>query len=126
MHLLYNETQCHCVCTGKTVTLVEAIIQIEKKETNSHILACASHNKDADLICQELVKNVPKSKVLRMYAKSVDANLVPKDLKVSVSFFSFKQIVLKHYSIINLYFRFESTIVKNQTYCDVTKGTAYS
>ncbi|XP_075878632.1 putative helicase mov-10-B.1 [Nelusetta ayraudi] len=66
--------------TGKTVTLVEAIMQIEQKDTDNHILACASHNKDADLICQELVKKVDKSKVLRMYAKSRDSNNVPSDL----------------------------------------------
>lgn len=77
---------------------MEAIIQIEKKETYSHILACASHNKDADLICQEIVKEVPKSTVLRMYAKSVAPNNVPRDLKVSVISFSFNQIILKHFA----------------------------
>lgn len=66
--------------TGKTVTLVEAIMQIEQKDTNNHILACASQNKDADLICQEIVKKVDKSKVLRMYAKCMDSNNVPRDL----------------------------------------------
>lgn len=76
------------------MTLVEAIMQIEQKDTNNHILACASHNKDADLICQEIVKKVDKSKVLRMYAKCMDSNNVPRDLHVSAISFSFKQIIL--------------------------------
>lgn len=76
------------------MTLVEAIMQIEQKDTNNHILACSSHNKDADLICQEIVKKVDKSKVLRMYAKSMDSNNVPRDLYVSAISFSFKQIIL--------------------------------
>lgn len=75
---------------------MEAIIQIEKKETSSHILACTSHNKDADLICQEIVKKVPKSTVLRMYAKKVDFKHIPQDLQVSVITFTFNQITLKH------------------------------
>lgn len=76
------------------MTLVEAIMQIEQKDTNNQILACASHNKDADLICQEIVKKVDKSKVLRMYAKRMDSNNVPRDLHVSAISFSFKQIIL--------------------------------
>lgn len=79
------------------MTLVEAIMQIEQKETYSHILACASHNKDADLICQEIVKKVDKSKVLRMYAKSMDSNNVPRELHVSAISFSFKLIILEHF-----------------------------
>lgn len=65
------------------MTLVEAIMQIEQKDTYNHILACASQNKDGDLICQEIVKKVDKSKVLRMYAKSMDSKNVPCNLHVS-------------------------------------------
>lgn len=79
------------------MTLVEAIMQIEQKDTDNHVLACASHNKDADLICQELVKKVDKSKVLRMYAKSRDSNNVPRDLHVSAISFSFQLIKLEHF-----------------------------
>lgn len=94
-HYLQDEGRRHCVCAGKTVTLVEAMIQIEqKKGSGSCILACASHNKDADLICQEIVKKSPNSAVLRVYAKSVDPKHVPGDIKVSVFPSSFKETIL--------------------------------
>lgn len=88
---------------------MEAIIQIEKKETCSHILACTSDNKDADLICQKIVKEVPKSTVLRMYAKKVDSNCIPRDLKVSVITYTFNQMILKHFS--NLVLKAQSSKV---------------
>lgn len=69
--------------TGKTVTLVEAIKQVEKSQTSCHILACASCNSAADQLCQEIIKVVDKRKVYRMYAYSVDPKCVPEQLKVS-------------------------------------------
>lgn len=92
---------------------MEAIIQIANKDSCSHILACASHNKDADLICQEIVKKVPKSTVLRMYAKIVDFKRIPRDLQVSVITFTFNQIKLKYFS--KLVSKAQSSKVFNET-----------
>ncbi|XP_060912677.1 putative helicase mov-10-B.2 isoform X2 [Labrus mixtus] len=67
--------------TGKTVTLVEAIKQIEKKESSCHILACAPSNSAADLLCKKILEHVDKRKVYRMYASSRDPKYVPEEIK---------------------------------------------
>ncbi|KAM9350970.1 putative helicase mov-10-B.1 [Symphorus nematophorus] len=67
--------------TGKTVTLVEAIKQIEKTQPSCHILACAPRNDATDLLCKKIVEHVDKHKVFRMYAKSCDPKSVPEQLK---------------------------------------------
>ncbi|PWA28754.1 hypothetical protein CCH79_00014845 [Gambusia affinis] len=67
--------------TGKTVTLVEAIKQIEKTQTSCHILACAPSNSAADLLCSKIREHVDEHKVYRMYASSRDPKLVPEHLK---------------------------------------------
>ncbi|XP_023280958.1 putative helicase mov-10-B.2 isoform X2 [Seriola lalandi dorsalis] len=67
--------------TGKTVTLVEAIKQIEKTQTSCHILACAPSNSAADLLCKKILEHVDDHKVYRMYASSRDPKCVPEKLK---------------------------------------------
>ncbi|XP_070766164.1 putative helicase mov-10-B.2 [Enoplosus armatus] len=67
--------------TGKTVTLVEAIKQIEKTQTSCHILACAPSNSAADLLCRKILDHVDEHKVFRMYASSRDPKCVPEELK---------------------------------------------
>ncbi|XP_023188535.1 putative helicase MOV-10 [Xiphophorus maculatus] len=67
--------------TGKTVTLVEAIKQIEKTQTFCHILACAPSNSAADLLCTKIREHVDERKVYRVYASSRDPKLVPEHLK---------------------------------------------
>uniref|UniRef100_A0A7N8WR99 RNA helicase n=1 Tax=Mastacembelus armatus TaxID=205130 RepID=A0A7N8WR99_9TELE len=58
--------------TGKTVTLVEAIKQIEKTKPLCHILACAPSNSATDLLCTKILDHVDERKVHRMYATSRD------------------------------------------------------
>ncbi|XP_059188616.1 putative helicase mov-10-B.1 [Centropristis striata] len=69
--------------TGKTVTLVEAIKQIDKNQTSCHILACAPSNSATDLLCLKILDHVDKRKVFRMYASSRDPKSVPEKLKES-------------------------------------------
>ncbi|XP_030225957.1 putative helicase mov-10-B.1 [Gadus morhua] len=59
--------------TGKTVTLVEAIRQVEKTHASCHILACAHTNSAADLLCEKIMN--PKVKVYRLYAKSQEKEI---------------------------------------------------
>ncbi|CAL8250105.1 unnamed protein product [Arctogadus glacialis] len=59
--------------TGKTVTLVEAIRQVEKTHASCHILACAHTNSAADLLCEKIMN--PKVKVYRLYAKSQEREI---------------------------------------------------
>ncbi|KAG7255118.1 hypothetical protein CRUP_012315 [Coryphaenoides rupestris] len=69
--------------TGKTVTLVEAIKQIQRSQPAScHILACAPSNSAADLLCKKIVEHVDKRLIYRMYASSFDYKRVPAELKV--------------------------------------------
>ncbi|XP_062420873.1 putative helicase mov-10-B.2 [Pungitius pungitius] len=67
--------------TGKTVTVVEAIKQIEKTQAGCRILACAPSNSAADLLCKKILDHVDERKVYRMYASSRDPNCVPEELK---------------------------------------------
>ncbi|XP_032376607.1 putative helicase mov-10-B.1 [Etheostoma spectabile] len=67
--------------TGKTVTLVEAIKQIEKTQASCHILACAPSNSAADLLCMKILEHVDEHEVFRMYASSRDPEHVPEKLK---------------------------------------------
>ncbi|XP_051913995.1 putative helicase mov-10-B.1 [Hippocampus zosterae] len=68
--------------TGKTVTLVEAIKQVDKLQKECHILACGPSNSAADLLCMRILQgHGNKSKVYRMYASSRDPQCVPEDLK---------------------------------------------
>uniref|UniRef100_A0A7N8X5A0 RNA helicase n=1 Tax=Mastacembelus armatus TaxID=205130 RepID=A0A7N8X5A0_9TELE len=67
--------------TGKTVTLVEAIKQIEKTKPLCHILACAPSNSATDLLCTKILDHVDERKVHRMYATSRDPHCVPERLK---------------------------------------------
>ena len=61
------------MCTGKTVTLVEAIRQVEKTDASCHILACAHSNSAADLLCEKLMN----PEVYRLYAKCQEGEITP-------------------------------------------------
>lgn len=66
--------------TGKTITLVEAISQLNRALPASHILACAPSNSASDLLCERLLVHVDPHCVYRLYASSRNPNTVPKDL----------------------------------------------
>ncbi|KAK3566500.1 hypothetical protein QTP86_034004 [Hemibagrus guttatus] len=67
--------------TGKTVTMVEAIKQVEKCLPDVHILACAPSNSAADQLCEKLVQHVDTHKLYRMYASSRNPDQVPLSLQ---------------------------------------------
>ncbi|KAI5610195.1 putative helicase mov-10-B.2, partial [Silurus asotus] len=67
--------------TGKTVTVVEAIKQVEKCLPDVHILACAPSNSAADQLCEKLLLHVDTHKVYRMYASSRNPEQVPPSLQ---------------------------------------------
>uniref|UniRef100_A0A8C1ESW2 RNA helicase n=1 Tax=Cyprinus carpio carpio TaxID=630221 RepID=A0A8C1ESW2_CYPCA len=72
--------------TGKTVTIVEAIKQVEKNIPGACILACAPSNSAADQLCEKLItsQHVDARKIYRLYASSRDPKDIPKVLKVCV------------------------------------------
>ncbi|KAF5351162.1 hypothetical protein D9756_008289 [Leucocoprinus leucothites] len=67
--------------TGKTITVVEAILQLVKKNPDIRILACAPSNSAADLIALRLSGNLRVDELFRMYAPSRDERQVPDILK---------------------------------------------
>ncbi|XP_051949735.1 putative helicase mov-10-B.2 isoform X2 [Xyrauchen texanus] len=68
--------------TGKTVTLVEAIKQVEKMVPGACILACAPSNSAADQLCEKLIssQHVDSQKIYRLYASTRN----PKDIPTAV------------------------------------------
>lgn len=67
------------LCSGKTVTLAEAIKQIVMMQASCHILACAPTNSAADQLCEKILEFKP----YRMFAQSLESKNVPDILKVS-------------------------------------------
>ncbi|TRY87279.1 hypothetical protein DNTS_028207 [Danionella cerebrum] len=67
--------------TGKTVTIVEAIKQLERKQ--AYILACAPTNSAADQLGEKLIESqhVDAQKIYRLYAVSFNPNEIPKNLE---------------------------------------------
>ncbi|KAF7656045.1 hypothetical protein LDENG_00046940 [Lucifuga dentata] len=66
--------------TGKTMILVEAIKQIQRKGLN--ILACAPSNNTVDQLCKKILEdNTEKHKVYRFYAHSHSVKNIPHELK---------------------------------------------
>lgn len=58
--------------TGKTTTLIEAVIQITKTSNLNRILICAPSNTAADHFAISLAKTgqISKSKILRLFSAS--------------------------------------------------------
>ncbi|XP_069141749.1 putative helicase MOV-10 isoform X2 [Argopecten irradians] len=67
--------------TGKTVTIVEAMMQIWKNLKKCRILACAPSNSAADLIGTRLLKKIPKTDIIRLNAFSRSWDPIPSDIK---------------------------------------------
>ena len=65
--------------TGKTVTVVEAMLQLYKTQ-KVRILACAPSNSAADLIAVRLLETVSPADILRIYAQSRDPKKVPESI----------------------------------------------
>ena len=76
--------------TGKTATLVEAVLQILKMRKDVHILISAQSNSACDEVGVRLLKYLPKSKVLRFFSPSIDPRLIDPDLKSTSNFRSGK------------------------------------
>ncbi|XP_051949737.1 putative helicase mov-10-B.1 [Xyrauchen texanus] len=68
--------------TGKTVTIVEAIKQVEANVSGAYILACAPSNSAADQLCEKLIssQHVDARKIYRLYASSRN----PKDISAAL------------------------------------------
>ncbi|KAG1963131.1 helicase MOV-10 [Pimephales promelas] len=93
--------------TGKTVTVVEAIKQVNKSKATTHILACAPSNSACDLLFERLLGYVDAHRLYRLYAPSRDPRTVPQKLlkhsnwnKDQDSFLLPSQKALMNYTVI--------------------------
>ncbi|KAI4522633.1 P-loop containing nucleoside triphosphate hydrolase protein [Schizophyllum commune Loenen D] len=66
--------------TGKTVTIVEAILQVLKADKAARIIACAPSNSAADLIVSRL-PSLSEEELFRFYAPSRQTSQVPHELR---------------------------------------------
>ncbi|OCH91262.1 P-loop containing nucleoside triphosphate hydrolase protein [Obba rivulosa] len=66
--------------TGKTVTIVEAILQVLKHNPQARILATAPSNSAADLIASRLISQLSPEQMFRFYAPSRFKNQAPDEL----------------------------------------------
>ncbi|XP_037640935.1 putative helicase mov-10-B.1 [Sebastes umbrosus] len=66
--------------TGKTITLVEAMHQVNRADKSARILTCAPSNSACDLLCERLMAHLDPHQIFRMYASSRDPRSVPKNL----------------------------------------------
>ena len=82
--------------TGKTVTVVECILQIFTLIPNSRILACCVSNNAADLIARKLLesKKVNENDLIRISA-FYRMNYIPEDIKSKFNSFLFFIIIFQ-------------------------------
>ena len=66
--------------TGKTITLVESILQFVTNFPNARVLICAPSNSAADLVAQRLSARLRNDQLFRYYAPSRSKNDVPDEL----------------------------------------------
>uniref|UniRef100_A0AAR2L8C5 RNA helicase n=1 Tax=Pygocentrus nattereri TaxID=42514 RepID=A0AAR2L8C5_PYGNA len=90
--------------TGKTVTMVEAIKQVEKCILDAHILACAPSNSAADQLCEKLLQHVDSHKVYRMYALSRSPDQACCNLKGEVYEFPSKEELMQYKILVTTVF----------------------
>ncbi|KAG0444673.1 hypothetical protein HPB47_013517, partial [Ixodes persulcatus] len=67
--------------TGKTVTLVEALMQVCKLIPSSHILVVAPSNSACDNLAEKLLGYLGPSQILRIYSASVHRSKLSKKLQ---------------------------------------------
>ncbi|XP_056633790.1 putative helicase mov-10-B.1 isoform X2 [Diorhabda sublineata] len=91
--------------TGKTVTVVEAILQLKKKTTHS-ILVCAPSNAACDMLTEKLIVHCKQNELLRIMSSSVDISSVHEvvlpysNYKTDKQYQSVNSAYLRNYRII--------------------------
>ena len=74
--------------TGKTVTLVESIKQVWKKNPEAKILVAAPSNAAADLLAVKLLEHIPKEQIVRLNAAARDETGINETLADRVTLLS--------------------------------------
>ncbi|KAG5889286.1 hypothetical protein JTB14_007047 [Gonioctena quinquepunctata] len=65
--------------TGKTITIVEAILQIKKK-TQSTILVCAPANAACNMLTEKLMLHCRKDEMIRIMSENVDTSAINENI----------------------------------------------
>ncbi|XP_071447194.1 putative helicase MOV-10 [Hetaerina americana] len=72
--------------TGKTVTIVEAILQVLSRDENAHVLVAAPSNAAADVVSSRILNHLPPSQLLRLYSPCREWCQVPEILQKSCNY----------------------------------------
>uniref|UniRef100_A0A667Y207 RNA helicase n=1 Tax=Myripristis murdjan TaxID=586833 RepID=A0A667Y207_9TELE len=82
--------------TGKTVTVVEAVKQVQRSQASCHILVCAPTNAAVDLLCESIARYSSRDEVFRFYALTHSVKDIPKNRQVSELVVPYKEELMKY------------------------------
>ncbi|KAL1402793.1 hypothetical protein pipiens_000945, partial [Culex pipiens pipiens] len=68
--------------TGKTSTIVEAVLQIWRQQPRAHVLVAASSNFACNELTQRLMRFVPEADIFRFFSRSCERNIETIDMEI--------------------------------------------
>lgn len=68
--------------TGKTSTIVEAVLQIWKNQPKAHVLIAASSNLACDEVTKRLKQFIPEEDIFRFFSRSCERNIENIDIGI--------------------------------------------
>lgn len=85
--MIYNFYKCCTfIGTGKTRTLVGAVIEIVRQSNDSRVLICTDSKSACDELTERLLKILSNDEIFRLYAKSFNPDMIPQTIQPICNF----------------------------------------